>query len=73
MSGEDDFFSVARTIPFVAFMPREVTPWLTALRAYSSGRVSRGVREGDDEGGSPICTSFPLNMEISGMEVFGGV
>lgn len=69
-SGEDDFFSVARTMPFVAvrvprsismlryggyhgkvwaagqemvrgagmdepLMPRAVTPWLTALRAYS--------------------------------------
>lgn len=56
MSGDDDFFSVARTMPFVAelkvsfidfvysreaktcitpLIPREVTPWLTALRAYS--------------------------------------
>lgn len=52
MSGEEDFFSVARTIPLVArnihqfplainvdtnipFIPREVTPWLTAFKAYS--------------------------------------
>jgi hypothetical protein len=35
MSGELDFFSVARTMPFVALMPRAVTPWFTALRAYS--------------------------------------
>jgi hypothetical protein len=52
MSGEDDFFSVARTIPLVAtgssqrptgsasrtdipLIPSEVTPWLTAFRAYS--------------------------------------
>jgi hypothetical protein len=61
MSGEEDFFSVARTIPLVAgrslvslgtqggvlmmmgelfcwispLMPRAVTPWLTAFRAYS--------------------------------------
>jgi len=39
MSGVEDFFSVARTMPLAALMPREVTPWLTALRAYS-------VREG---------------------------
>ena len=37
MRGEEDFFSVARTMPFVAFMPREVTPWFTAFRAYSGG------------------------------------
>ena len=37
MSGEEDFFSVARTMPLAALMPREVTPWLTALRAYSEG------------------------------------
>ena len=56
MRGEDDFFSVARTMPFVAkvvisemqeptslvlcgivpLIPREVTPWFTALRAYST-------------------------------------
>jgi hypothetical protein len=60
MSGEDDFFSVARTMPFVAkiyslakimqtvagttvpFMPNDVTPWLTALRAYSVDPVSSG-------------------------------
>lgn len=29
------FFSVAITTPFVALMPSEVAPWLTALRAYS--------------------------------------
>lgn len=55
MSGEEDFFSVARTIPFVAkecirsvrevwilyvpLIPREVTPWLTALRAYSGSML----------------------------------
>ena len=39
MRGVLDFFSVARTMPFAALMPRDVTPWLTALRAYS-------VREG---------------------------
>jgi hypothetical protein len=32
---EVDFFSVASTIPFVALIPRDVTPCLTALRAYS--------------------------------------
>lgn len=54
MSGDDDFFSVARTMPLVAryfesmklfgevcsqrsipLIPSEVTPWFTALRAYS--------------------------------------
>jgi hypothetical protein len=52
MSDDDDFFSVARTMPLVAvfssqpcsttkshhdipLIPSEVTPWLTALRAYS--------------------------------------
>ena len=35
MSGEEDFFSVARTMPLAALIPREVTPWLTALSAYS--------------------------------------
>ncbi len=35
MSGVEDFFSVARTMPLAALMPREVTPWFTALRAYS--------------------------------------
>ena len=35
MRGEEDFFSVARTMPLAALMPREVTPWFTALRAYS--------------------------------------
>ena len=52
ISGDDDFFSVARTMPFVAIplsmhamsarggpvlplMPNDVTPWLTAFRAYS--------------------------------------
>jgi hypothetical protein len=49
--GDEDFFSVARTIPFVAVLavslvqwgragslpliPRAVTPWLTAFKAYS--------------------------------------
>jgi hypothetical protein len=37
IKGDEDFFSVARTMPFVALMPREVTPWFTALRAYSMG------------------------------------
>jgi hypothetical protein len=36
MSGVDDFFSVARTMPFAALIPSEVTPWLTALSAYSA-------------------------------------
>jgi len=35
ISGDEDFFSVARTMPLVALMPSEVTPWLTALSAYS--------------------------------------
>ena len=35
MRGVEDFFSVARTMPLAALMPRAVTPWLTALRAYS--------------------------------------
>ena len=35
ISGLLDFFSVASTMPFAAFMPREVTPWFTALSAYS--------------------------------------
>jgi len=39
MRGVEDFFSVARTMPFAALMPREVTPWLTALRAYSGENV----------------------------------
>jgi hypothetical protein len=57
MSGDEDFFSVARTIPLVAeyggqltpcnrtccihipLMPSEVTPWLTAFRAYSEARL----------------------------------
>lgn len=43
MSGEEDFFSVARTMPLLALMPREVTPWLTALRAYSvDGQIADG-------------------------------
>ena len=46
MRGEEDFFSVASTMPFAALMPREVTPWFTALRAYSgsysSVRFERG-------------------------------
>lgn len=40
MSGVDDFFSVARTIPLAALMPSDVTPWLTALSAYSGKQVS---------------------------------
>ena len=36
---EEDFFSVASTIPLVAFIPRDVTPWLTALRAYSGNKL----------------------------------
>jgi hypothetical protein len=54
MRGDDDFFSVARTMPLVAgvacqryslrcsccqdvpLIPSEVTPWLTAFRAYST-------------------------------------
>ena len=35
MSGVEDFFSVARTTPLAALMPSDVTPWLTALSAYS--------------------------------------
>lgn len=35
MSGVDDFFSVASTTPLAALIPSEVTPWLTALSAYS--------------------------------------
>ena len=35
MRGEEDFFSVASTMPFVALIPRDVTPWFTALSAYS--------------------------------------
>lgn len=38
MRGEEDFFSVARTMPLAALIPREVTPWLTALSAYSIHR-----------------------------------
>lgn len=41
MSGVEDFFSVARTMPLAALMPSEVTPWLTALRAYSVEHVRR--------------------------------
>ena len=66
MSGEEDFFSVARTMSLVAriyrlafcigtvvrrhkavpLIPNDVTPWLTALRAYS------------------ICTSLPLGEKV---------
>lgn len=35
ISGVEDFFSVARTTPLAALMPSDVTPWLTALSAYS--------------------------------------
>lgn len=60
MRGDEDFFSVARTIPLVAvyprsvdtqargslvecgkpFIPREVTPWLTAFNAYSKSMLA---------------------------------
>jgi hypothetical protein len=59
MRGDDDFFSVARTIPLVAkqdqlyavrklnypfgavpLIPRAVTPWLTAFKAYSKSSES---------------------------------
>lgn len=43
MSGDEDFFSVARTMPLVALMPSEVTPWLTALRAYSRDQLTSRV------------------------------
>lgn len=43
MRGVLDFFSVASTIPLAALMPREVTPWFTAFRAYSGGGSVRGV------------------------------
>ena len=61
MSGEEDFFSVARTMPLLALMPRLVTPWLTALSAYSRICVSVIL---DYEIGRclPICTSFPLRF-----------
>ncbi len=42
MRGLEDFFSVARTMPLAALMPREVTPWLTALRAYSGTQSAWG-------------------------------
>ena len=81
MSGEDDFFSVARTMPFVALsemstpnpsdgsflqevplIPRDVTPWLTALRAYSElPLVKLAVAAGYGET-APICTSLPLRV-----------
>lgn len=80
MRGVEDFFSVARTMPFVAvvvdglidtgsrdaseghdqpLIPNDVTPWFTALRAYSwdcqllLAGLMVCVR-------LPICTSFPL-------------
>src|SRR5579862_7142214 len=40
MRGEEDFFSVASTMPLVALIPSEVTPWFTALRAYSAICIS---------------------------------
>ena len=43
MRGVEDFFSVARTMPLVALMPREVTPWFTAARAYSGGSICEWV------------------------------
>lgn len=47
IKGVEDFFSVARTTPLAALMPSEVTPWLTALRAYS-GCVVSGVESEED-------------------------
>ena len=35
MSGEDSFFSVAMTTPFLALMPRDVSPLATAASAFS--------------------------------------
>lgn len=35
MRVDEDFFSVARTMPLVALIPNAVTPWLTAFNAYS--------------------------------------
>lgn len=50
MSGVEDFFSVARTMPLAALMPSDVTPWLTALSAYSGellvGEISGGHYKG---------------------------
>ena len=79
MSGEDDFFSVARTIPFVAWsemsimrltegrfievplIPRDVTPWFTALRAYSKLQLVKLAAVSRYDGSVPIWTSFPLH------------
>lgn len=43
MSGVEDFFSVARTTPLAALMPSDVTPWLTALSAYSGKVLVSGI------------------------------
>ena len=49
--GERAFFSVARTTPSTARMPRVVAPALTALRACSIwGGGGRGVRKGGGQG-----------------------
>lgn len=37
MAGEGDEIMVKRV--YAPFIPRDVTPWFTALRAYSSGVV----------------------------------
>jgi hypothetical protein len=76
MSGEEDFFSVARTMPLVAewcqssyeyaertyipLMPSEVTPWLTAFRAYSMRLLDCNSVVDCLYQHTPICTSFPL-------------
>jgi len=42
-------------------MPRDVTPWLTALRAYSGALISALETEVIvDHQALPICTSLPL-------------
>ena len=70
MSGDDDFFSVASTMPLVAavfdqhvyvnmavedvpLMPSEVTPWLTAFKAYSVTTLDTGGTNADRMGGNP--------------------
>jgi len=45
----------------VPFMPREVTPWLTAFRAYS-GMMLLIVLTDLFYHSLPICTSFPLKI-----------
>lgn len=82
MSGDDDFFSVARTMPLVAasssqrcwganerynapLIPSEVTPWLTAFKAYSVQVLDAVCYKKAGVvislGRVPICTSFPLH------------